>query len=249
MKMLAFDHRGVFERLTGDVPAAKRVVFEGVLLAAAERPEERLGIFVDEQYGAAIAREAKEHGLDVAMPVERGDAPEFEFAYEDFGAHVDAFEPTFAKALVRWSDAAAGRTLTRLSELDAFLRERPTAFLLELLTGDLDASLAAMAAIGAAGIRPDVWKLEPFGNGGLARLAEAAAGTPCVLLGGGEPDETIAALVREAAATPGYVGFTIGRTIWAEPLDALLAGDVSGAEASRAIADTYVRYVDLFRAA
>ena len=249
MKMLAFDHRAAFEGLTEDVPAAKRVVYEGALLAAAERPGERLGIFVDEQYGAAIARAAKTHGLAVAMPVERGDAAEFEFAYADFGAHLDAFEPDFAKALVRWSEASAPRTLARLQEIDAFLRGRPTAFLLELITGDVEATVAAMAAIGDAGIRPDVWKLEPFAGDGLARMARAAAGIPCVLLGGGEADETIAARIVEAAATDGFVGFTIGRTIWAEPLDALLAGEASGAEASRAIADTYIRYIDLYRAA
>ena len=38
------------------------------------------------------------------MPVERSGAGSFDFEYgRDFGAHIEAFDPTFAKILVRYN--------------------------------------------------------------------------------------------------------------------------------------------------
>ena len=52
-------------------------------------------MLVDEQFGGDIPREAKERGLKLAMPVEKSGQDEFDFEYgDDFGAHIEKFDPT-----------------------------------------------------------------------------------------------------------------------------------------------------------
>ena len=86
-------------------------------------------MLVDEEFGAGVARRAKEEGVPLAMPVERSGQDEFEFQYgEDFGAHIEAFDPTFAKVLVRYNpegDAELNRRQTaRLGQAEQ-LAARP----------------------------------------------------------------------------------------------------------------------------
>ncbi|MFL5926597.1 MAG: 2-deoxy-5-keto-D-gluconate 6-phosphate aldolase domain-containing protein, partial [Gaiellaceae bacterium] len=73
--VLAFDHRGSFEKMVGDaerVPGAKRLIWEGFQRGVEEgAPKEFAGILVDGQYGADVAREAKAGGYALAMPVEK----------------------------------------------------------------------------------------------------------------------------------------------------------------------------------
>ena len=83
--ILAFDHRGSFRKkmfgIAGDPTAdeharledAKRLVWDGFRAALeAGAPAGEAGILVDEEMGAAVAREAKDLGVPLAMPVELG---------------------------------------------------------------------------------------------------------------------------------------------------------------------------------
>jgi myo-inositol catabolism protein IolC len=115
--ILAFDHRGSFQKkmfgIEGDptpeqsdtIADAKHLIFEGLLAAADEGVEPSCtGCLVDEQFGAPrnTPQEAKERGLLLAMPVENSGQNEFDFDYgEDFGAHIEQFDPDFSKVLVR----------------------------------------------------------------------------------------------------------------------------------------------------
>jgi hypothetical protein len=43
-------------------------------------------------------------GVPLAMPVEKSGQDEFDFEFgSDFGRHIEAFDPTFAKVLVRYN--------------------------------------------------------------------------------------------------------------------------------------------------
>ncbi|MEO8345452.1 MAG: DUF2090 domain-containing protein, partial [Betaproteobacteria bacterium] len=115
--ILPFDHRGSFETKmfgwTGDldahqtaqIAAAKQVIYDGLKSAvAAGVPKAEAGILVDEQFGAAILRDAASLGFITACPAEKSGQEEFDFEYgEDFGAHIEAFHPTFCKVLVRYN--------------------------------------------------------------------------------------------------------------------------------------------------
>jgi myo-inositol catabolism protein IolC len=157
--ILAFDHRGSFqkkmfgiegepdEEQTQTISDAKHLIFEG-MLAAAEKglDEEASGVLVDEQFGGDIPSQAREHNFKLAMPVEKSGQNEFDFQYgDDFGAHIEKFDPAFSKVLVRYNpdgDAEMNkRQLERLKRLADWLHENDRKFLFELLVPAEDSQL------------------------------------------------------------------------------------------------------------
>jgi myo-inositol catabolism protein IolC len=149
--ILAFDHRGSFQKkffgVTGEpneeetarISDAKRVIYEGARRALDEGVEaEAAGVLVDEQFGADIARDARAEGFRLAMPVEKSGQEEFDFQYDDdFGTHIEAFDPNFSKVLVRYNTegdrAMNERQAGRLKRLGDWLHEHGRSFLFELL--------------------------------------------------------------------------------------------------------------------
>ncbi len=197
--ILAFDHRGSFQKkmfgIEGDptpeqtetISDAKRLIFEGMLLAV-ERGAEAgaTGVLVDEQFGSDIPARAEEGGLKLAMPVEKSGQNEFDFEYgEDFAAHIEKFGPDFSKVLVRYNpddpDTEMNqRQLERLKRLADWLHSHDRRFLFELLVPATDEQLAsvdgdtdrydgelrpelmrrAIEEIQNFGIKVDIWKIE-----------------------------------------------------------------------------------------
>src|SRR5688572_32982424 len=157
--ILAFDHRGSFQKkmlgIEGTpspedaerISDAKSVIFEGFLKALDEgAPRDSAGMLVDEQFGADLARRAKKEGAILAMPVEKSGQDEFDFEYgDDFGAHIEEFDPHFSKVLVRFNpegDAEMNRRqIERLKRLSDWLHERDRKFLFELLVPAEDEQL------------------------------------------------------------------------------------------------------------
>jgi myo-inositol catabolism protein IolC len=197
--VLPFDHRGSFEtkmfgwksplapEQTAEIAAAKQVIYDGFKAAvAAGVPKSKAGILVDEQFGAAILRDAAAQGYATACPAEKSGQAEFDFEYgDDFGQHIEAFAPTFCKVLVRYNPegdrASNQRQAERLSRLSEFLQGSPRSrFMFELLVpaekAQLDQAkgdkrvfdlemrprlmLQAMEELQDAKIEPDVWKIE-----------------------------------------------------------------------------------------
>src|SRR5947207_7207515 len=197
--VLPFDHRGSFQtkmfgwkgtltsEQTAAIAATKQVIYEGFKAAvAAGVPKDKAGILVDEQFGAAILRDAAAHGHLTSCPSEKSGQEEFDFEYgEDFAKHIEAFQPTFCKVLVRYNpegDPALNRRQTaRLKELSAYLHDKSQSrFMFELLVpaekaqldrvkGDkkeYDSELRPRLIVQAieqfqdAQVEPDVWKIE-----------------------------------------------------------------------------------------
>jgi myo-inositol catabolism protein IolC len=291
--MLAFDHRGSFQKqllgITG-VPTredsariadAKAVIFDGFLEARTRGTiGDGAGILVDEEFGAPVARRAKELGVVLAMPAEASGREEFDFEYgRDFARHIEAFDPAFTKVLVRYNpegDAHANeRQTARLRELADWLHAHERKFLFELLVPatarQLDAVddehdrydaeirpglvVQSIAALQAAGVEADVWKIEGLDAAAdCRRVSEQARtggrrGVACIVLGRGASAARVAAWLRAGAGVPGYRGFAIGRTIWWDALVGLRDGTVSRAAAVTAIATNYLAAVDAYRAA
>ena len=82
--ILPFDHRGSFQtqmfgwkgalttEQTAQIAAAKQVIYDGFKAAVAEGvPKEKAGILVDEQFGAAILRDASAQGSRSPAAVRR----------------------------------------------------------------------------------------------------------------------------------------------------------------------------------
>jgi len=196
--ILAFDHRGSFQKkmfgIEGDptpeetatITDAKRLVFEG-MEKAVERGVDAsaAGVLVDEQFGGDVPKLAREHGLALAMPVEKSGQDEFDFHYgSDFGQHILDFDPQFSKVLVRYNpegDAEMNeRQLGRLKELADWLHTNDRKFLFELLVPATDEQLESVGGdndrydaelrpelmrrsienIQNFGIEVDIWKIE-----------------------------------------------------------------------------------------
>src|SRR6476646_3950986 len=130
--ILAFDHRGSFQKKffgiegepdpeqTAIIADAKHLIFEGMLQAVAAGAEpEFTGVLVDEQFGSTVPAEARERGLRLAMPAERSGQNMFDFQYgDDFGEHIESFDPDFTKVLVRYNpDGNAEENREQLGKL------------------------------------------------------------------------------------------------------------------------------------
>src|ERR1700730_3553884 len=194
-----FDHRGSFqtklfgwkgkltEAQTAEIAASKQVIYDGFKAAIAGGvPKEKAGILVDEQFGAAILRDATAHGYLTASPAEKSGQDEFDFEYgEDFAKHIEAFHPTFCKVLVRYNSEGEKdlnrRQSARLRRLSEYLHAGSgSLFMFELLVpaekqqldqvnGDKKAydlkvrpalMVQAIEQLQDEGVEPDVWKIE-----------------------------------------------------------------------------------------
>jgi 5-dehydro-2-deoxygluconokinase len=291
---LAFDHRGSFTKrfgIEGDptpeetdrIADGKHLIFEGLQVALDRGADPSVtGALVDEQFGAPshVPEEAKAAHIKLAMPVEKSGQKEFDFEYgEDFGAHIEQFDPDFSKVLVRYNpdgDAEMNRgQAERLKRLADWLHEHDRKFLFELLVpaeedqlatvgGDTeryDAELRpelmrrTIAELQDAGVEADIWKIEGVDTREdcerIAAQARAGGrdGVVCVVLGRGADDDKVDHWLRQGAPVDGYVGFAIGRSIWGGPLTGFLEDSLSREEAAGKVADNFLRFVEVYEAA
>src|SRR5665647_3491112 len=104
------------------------------------------GVLGEEQCGSTVPEEARAKGLKLAMPAERSGQNMFDFQYgDDFGKHIESFDPDFTKVLVRYNpdgDAVENsEQLGKLKRLSDWLHEHDRKFLFELLVPAEDAQL------------------------------------------------------------------------------------------------------------
>ena len=247
----------------------KRVIADG-LFDAIERGlvgTDEAGALVDATYGADAIDGLQDAGVRVAVPVEASGRREFAFEHPDWRERLDAIHPAWAKVLVRYSPdgdpAMNERQRHRLLDLQTVARAIGVGFLFELLvppepsqrtpTYDTDERPAlvvrALDEVRAAGIAPDLWKIEGLDRRqDCARVAEHA-GAPCVVLGRGADAAAVERWLRAGAGVPGFDGFAIGRSIWWDPVRAYMDGGTDRAAAVTAIADRYGHFVDVYRGA
>ncbi|MFM8944338.1 MAG: 2-deoxy-5-keto-D-gluconate 6-phosphate aldolase domain-containing protein [Actinomycetota bacterium] len=178
--------------------------------------------------------------------------------------------------LVRWNPEGDrgmnARQGERLARLGSWLHAHGRKYLFELLVPAEPAQLEAvggdagrydrdvrpglmrraMEEIQAAGIDPDIWKIEGVDRredcemlAGQARTG-GRDGVACVVLGRGADDAAVDHWLRMGHGVPGYIGFAIGRSIWWDPLKAYVDGTMPRDEAAAAIAANYRRFVDVY---
>ena len=284
--ILAMDHRDSFGRTLfgvqaaptdqqlADMRSAKSLIF-----AAAERLADtdlgggQLGILVDEQLGADVARRAKAAGFVLAMPAEVSGSDRFRFEYgDDFARHIEKFDPDWIKVLVRFNPADPAElqqdqlgTLRRLGDWAAAHRRR---WLIELLVPPTREQLAphedqvlfdererpaltvqVITTMTEAGVHPHIWKLEGYETTEGAELVldaikhSADPGSSCIVLGRNAPERQVDHWLDIAAPLQGYVGFAIGRSIWDEPLAGFLAGRADQESTETEISQRYGRFI------
>jgi myo-inositol catabolism protein IolC len=288
--ILACDHRtSLLRELFGNsgdasveqaaaISSAKELILDGLLQSLTEGVDRNTAaLLIDEQFGAPVAMRAKEAGIAFALAVEKSGQKALEFEYgSDFAAHIQAFEPTYCKALLRYNpegDRALNRVQTqRLLELSEWLIDQSPQLMVELLVppeerqlrevgGDrrrFDRELrptlmrAAIAELQDAGVHANVWKIE-----GLDTRADCEAvaaltrsdgrdDVTCVVLGRGADDLTVETWLRQASGVAGYAGFAVGRTIWWDAVEGYLNEDRDRDKCIADISARYRRFIDVY---
>lgn len=288
--LLPFDHRhsyvtGMFRftpPLTADahdaVADSKRMIYEGFRHAlGGDLPASSAGALVDEEFGARILRDARANGYVTALSTEKSGSDEFEFEYGSaFGEHIAAFDPTFAKVLVRYNpedDAALNRRQTAwLTELSEYCRAAGRWFMFELLVPATKAQmdrvqadrasfdlrvrpelmLRTIRALQDVGVEPDVWKIEGLD---LREDCERVVATArrdgrsdvgCIVLGQGADEQKVVRWLTVAAAVRGFIGFAVGRTTFWDAVADYVGKRATRAEAVSRIARRCCEWAAIF---
>jgi myo-inositol catabolism protein IolC len=260
------------------VVASKQLIYDGFRAALDGRvAKDRAGILVDEEFGAAILRDATRRGYITAVSTETSGSDEFEFEYgADFSAHIETFDPTFAKVLIRFNpegDAALNvRQTSRLKQLSDYCRSTDRKLMLELL---VPATVAELAAVGGdrsaydletrpalmervihalqdAGVEPDVWKIEGLARrDDCVRMVTAArrdgrTEVGCIVLGRNADRDQVVAWLEAAASVPGFIGFAVGRSTFWEPVAGFVGGTTTREAAVSEIARRFAEWTAIF---
>jgi 5-dehydro-2-deoxygluconokinase len=288
--VLPFDHRATFSKTmfgwqgplrpeqTAEIAAVKQVIYDAFKAAVAGGvPKDRAGILVDEQFGATILRDAHKQGFLTACPAEKSGLAEFDFEYgADFARHIEEFDPTFCKVLVRYNPEGDKemnrRQAARLQQLSDFLHGSGRLYMFELLVPAEPAQLhrlgddkkaydlqvrpalmiQAIHELQGAGVEADVWKIEGIERKEDCQKVVAAARRAgrdkvgCIILGRGEDDRKVRQWLTTAAGVPGFIGFAVGRTVFWDPLVDYRAKKITRDAAVAQIAASYRGWVDLF---
>ena len=288
--LLPFDHRHSYlDGLFGFKPPlsasqreevidSKQLIFEGFKQALAEGvPKEAAAILVDEEFGAHILSDAHRRGFVTALSVEQSGVDEFEFEYgDDFMSHIEAFDPSFAKVLVRYNpegDTALNlRQVIRLKHLSDYCQRGNRRFMFELLVpattdqlarmnGDNDAfdrqmrpalMLQAIQALQEAGVEPDVWKIEGLDSRDdcerIVRMSrrDGRDGVGCIVLGRGADEARVLSWLATAASVEGFIGFAVGRTTFWDAVAGYRARRLTRNDAVTQIARRLRDWVDVF---
>ena len=290
--LLAFDHRhsylsGLFHlspplsaRQRDAVVESKRVIYDGFRDALEHGvPRAFSGVLVDEEFGAGVLRDAKSRGYITALSTERSGLPEFDFEFgDDFATHIEAFQPTFAKALVRYNpegDPALNlRQTERLKRLSDYCQKKGQSFMFELLVPATDSQRLSMPSSGEydvalrpslvvetintlqdAGVEPDIWKIEGLDRAEdcekVVEVARRAGRTHvgCIILGRAASEAKVTHWLEVAASVSGFIGFAVGRTTFWDALTTYVAGEATKEETSLQIATRYENWVTKFERA
>ena len=289
--VMPFDHRGSFQSnmfgISGRQPtddetkmiaSYKKVVYDGFLQALSQgAPKDKAAILVDEQFGAECATDALQRNIKVAMAAEKSGAKEFDFEYgEQFGEHIETFNPSFVKVLVRYNveddEAMNQRQAERLAKLSGYCHANNRKFMFELLVPATDSQLEkveddthqydmkirpglmekAIEELQTAEVEPDVWKLEGLENASdyQAIVAQAQShgrdNVGIIVLGRGENAEKVRYWLSVGAQVNGVIGFAVGRTVFWDSLVGWRDKHHSREDAVAMIAGNYKGFVDLF---
>lgn len=287
---LAFDHRASFiKNMLGvqgspDLEQAKQVVdFKNVIFEGFKRgvelgvPKAAAAVLSDEQFGDAVLRGARQAGFVLAVCTEKSGQKEFDFEYgNEFGEHLKEYDPTFAKALVRYNPKddkeMNARQLEKLKKLSDFCHANGLKFLIEPLVAALPEQLQKVGGdqqrydleirpklmvqmvkqMQEGGVEPDIWKIE-----GLEKTEEyeaiieqAKSGgrsrVSAVILGRGAAEAQVEKWLVAAGRAKGVVGFAIGRSIFHEALMDYKTGKLSREEAVEKIANKYLHFYQVY---
>jgi 5-dehydro-2-deoxygluconokinase len=266
---LAIDHRAQLEAIADEahaprerIGAFKKLAVEAAAKVADGRPG--FGMLLDGKYGREALFRAADHNFWIGRPVEEPGARPLDF---EFGGSLGA-------KLIEWPvghtikclcfyhpddapdmKAKQERELLRLYDAARTIGRELLVEIIASKHGAVDdATFAAVIErLYAIGVKPDWWKLESQANvqawSNIAK-AIAAADPYCrgiVLLGLEASEEQLAASFKIARSCRLVKGFAVGRTIFAEPARAWLAGEIDDSRAIDLMALSFARLCKMWQ--
>ena len=266
----AIDHRMQLEAMADEVGAPRErikrlkvLALEATVQVADGRPG--FGMLLDGTHGQDALFRATDEKLWIGRPVEKPGSRPLDF-------EGDGSLATFLNdwpmghtikclCFTRPDDPAelTERQDRELARVTDAARRGNRELLIEIIAGKHgtlgdDTVAATIRRLYGQGIKPDWWKLEgqPSPAAWDAIAAAIAENDPLcrgiMLLGLDAPLDALKAQFAAAAACPAVKGFAVGRTIFAEPARAWLAGQMSDAEVRAAMAARFRQLVEAWRA-
>lgn len=283
LHIVAFDHRAalwdaldIAGRVDRDAISTevKGLIWRAFLAAHERGAAPSIGaILVDDQYAAVVADEAAAAGIPFGMPVEASPATTLTFTHGDaFGDALTAFNPSFAKVLVRChprSRPLAPDEIAVLAKLQLWCAQRKLPWMCEVITPRPPESagiadfvekvrprliVEAINYLKRLDVSPDIWKVEGCGSRqSLNEIALAArAGSPdalVIVLGQGADVAQVTRWLVAAAGVAGFAGFAVGRTIFGKPLIDYIASKIDANTAVERMAATYAELSNAYASA
>lgn len=289
--ILPFDHRSTFakgmfgvseenltEEIVQNIKREKQIIYTAFKKAIEKDvPKDSAAILVDEQFGDKVLKDAMENGYVTILTTEKSGQSEFDFEYGDeFPEHIEKYDPTFVKVLVRYNPddnpEIKNRQREKLKKLSDYCHTKGYKFLAEILIPATENQLVKLDGdknrfdreerprlavrmieeFQDFGIEPDVWKMEGVEAQEDYRLITEAArkkgrdNVGIVILGRGAEKAVVDKWIVEGAKIQGVIGFAVGRTVFWEPLTEEKEGRISEDEAIEEICDNFVYYYNLF---
>ncbi|MFH1186615.1 MAG: DUF2090 domain-containing protein [Candidatus Levyibacteriota bacterium] len=288
--ILPFDHRGSFvKKLLGKegsltpedkdyIISQKKIIYQAFKKAIKEKvPKENAAILIDEEFGDEILKDASLNGINIILTVEKSGQKEFTFEYDDFENHIEKYNPSFVKVLIRYNpdddNLSKKRQQEKLKKLSDYCAGKNNKFLLEVLVIATKEQLLkangskkeyinsqrpflaarAIEELQNSGIEPDVWKLEGTesrtGYEEIVKIAtrEKRDQVGVIVLGGGQEREEVERWIKIAREVKGIIGFAVGRTIFWQPLLDLKSGKITKEETIHKISENFTYFTNIFR--
>lgn len=256
----------------------KKIVYEGFKKAAQNTvPKESAAILIDEEFGDEILKDAKENGFLTILTTEKSGQDEFEFQYGgDFPAHIEKYNPQFVKVLIKYNPEDAQdlktRQLEKLKIVSDFCQVKGFKFLLEVLViatknqqeksgGSKEQfdkllrpglTVELIKELQAAGVEPDVWKLEGFDSkedyNEIIRTARdnGRNNVGFVILGRGENEEKVDEWLKIGKDVVGVIGFAVGRTVFWQAILDFRSSTKTREEAVTQISENFTNFYKIF---
>jgi len=258
-----------------EVARYKKIVYDAFQVAQKRhRHCECLGLLVDEEFGSEILKKAKKAEQNFAVSTEKSGQQVYRFEFgTHFKKHIEKYDPIFAKALIRYNPANKKDNETqnkRLKQLNDYLDKAGVKFMLEPLIIPTEAELKkakgnkrifdktkrpalmikTIKELHAAGVEPDVWKIEAMDKrSDWNKVIKAIRDTRqrrhvgIIVLGRGEDKKVVDGWLKLAAKTGKINGFAVGRTVFFKPLADYRDGKIKRQQAVDRIANNYTRLI------
>lgn len=288
--ILPFDHRSSFIKLFGfinpelaskekeTITQAKEIIYEAFKKAILEGiPKEEAAILVDEEYGDKIIKDAVGQKYNVILTTEKSGQKEFSFEYgDDFGKHIEKYQPVFVKALIHYNPdddpLSKMRQQQKLEILNNYCHQKSYKFLLEILVipteqqlnnvggniemydRELRPNLTAKAIqeLQNSNIEPDVWKIEGMEDEDSYKIVALQArkgerkNIGIVILGRAEKAEKVEKWIEVGSKIHGVIGFAVGRTVFWQPLIEYKNGRIGEEDTIQSIKNGFLHFYNIF---